>query len=349
MILAIAPDPRWTPWFKSQGQWIAKALSTQITVWDIGEVEKNFPEGTFGEDLSDEAADWCVAYQEWRIENGYGFQPSKTVEEWRQWVHMMHNKLVTGIKVTKPSCVFTTGRSRAAQRVIYAAAQTMGLDCWSCERAIFPHRDRVQQLFTYGKASYEEVPEDIADQWQAHKTDEDRIREYIEWWKASKQTKHFHDPNTEGNARAREMAKGKLVWIMQVPSDAACYIPWVTPGDIQRLTSELLSTSSSVVAKFHPAYPHGESVGIPKLPPCNVHSVLESCNSVSVLSSAVGIEAWLYDRRVYVYGNPFYRMDGVLTDYSFDPEKRLQFLDWYIHERQTSLSDTEAVRRRLGV
>jgi hypothetical protein len=52
---------------------------------------------------------------------------------------LMHNKLVTGIKFTKASYIFTSGSSRAAQREIFAAAKTWD---WNvvCARAIFPHR-----------------------------------------------------------------------------------------------------------------------------------------------------------------------------------------------------------------
>ena len=62
-------------------------------------------------------------------------------------------------------------------------------------------------------------------------------------------------------------------------------------------------------------------------PSISIHSVLPQCEGVAVLTSTVGLEAWLFDLPVYSWANPWYAQAETMGA-NFNVQKRYQFLDW---------------------
>jgi len=343
----VSCDKRWDTWWqKHQSTWAEASGGTAHTVQAVEEPEAALLPGP---QPTEDQVEWIVEFQLWRIAIRTRFQPTLSPSEWRDFARTRYaHYRSTFERFAGPGVAVFTGSVRAHQRAGIAAARDLGLPVWVVEKPIFPRPDCTSLLLTPETASYEVTPlgrRVLEEQWG--RGDAQRGKTYRSWWVRERRTKH-EDRVTYLDAR--EIVSGRLVWFGQVEGDAAMWKPFVNRQARKAIVREALRHDA-----IHKPHPFGPvlPLGMRCLPrEVSIHGILPYCDGVLCLSSAVGMEAFLYDQPVWCFGQPFYRSDGVLTchtgDTSFAHEERLRFVDWVVHVWQVPTGDPARIAERIG-
>jgi hypothetical protein len=352
LIALIPAGADFAEWFRARAEPLQEGSGVRVEAWP-DEPDAELPQGL---EPSDEELDWMVDYQAWRLETGVKFDPDLDLDTWYRiaWTNYLYytSALAIARGERRLTHVVTSGSSRLMQRVIVASARRLGLPLWCLEQPIFPRHDAASLMLTRDRAIYE-VPADKFNAWRDYDYQPDRMRAYRERWLADRRTKHerFVSDHTVS------LPSGAVVWFQQVAGDAALYHWWVPPGAPERLADD--AREHGAYAKGHP---RGHSFPKADLPPerilpaeASIHDVFPQVAGVAVLSSAVGLEAWLYGLPVAVYGQPFYAHEGLanrsipemLAGPLAPEEDRLRLLDYFIHEYTLETSDAKGIVNRV--
>ncbi len=352
-MLALIPTGKaFTDWYSGEAERLRACSPCPIEVWHH-EPRAPLPAGL--EPTDDEIED-IVQYQRWRYDSGYVGRTEPTMDHWVDFAFRNFSYYTSALRIAKEcrglTHIVTSGSSRAGQRVILVAAARLGIKASCTEPAIFPRRRRAAMMITRQSAHYG-VPAQEFSEWRNHVCDEKRIGEYRDWWLAERRTKHEKSVS-EHDIGADELS---VVWFQQVTGDAALYRWWV-PGD-ERATIVDDARASGAYVKGHP---RARRNGWPSFPDeqvlparASIHDVFPKCGVAAVISSAVGMEAWMYDLPVAVYGQPFYAQPELvnrsiaeaISSPVVNRAERMRFLDYYIFEYCTLVNDARGALERM--
>lgn len=281
----------------------------------------------------------------------------ETAVDW--WAHF-----IRGLELEPLEIVATWGSGQLVNRCLIRAAQDLGIRVCVLEDGWFPLRQEGRPwVASSGAAYYEGTPPLWREQFAAHELDAERLDGYRVWWRQSRTTKYTGTmrhrilvDSLENTAPVEWVDDDEhLLWAGQLPGDAALY--WGIPaGAWTRLRQDAVEAGAWY--KPHPysnANEYPEAAGCRVLPgSLAIHEVLPDAQAIAVLTSAVGLEAWLYGTRTAVYGAPFYA-DLVPGPGSFaealaeapDQHERDRLLDFLIHSLQFHQHDPRGFVERL--
>jgi hypothetical protein len=295
--------------------------------------------------------------------HGYGATPDEILEEAAHRYSWALQVLETARREQNVRWLVTRGSSTLARRAALFAAEDLGIETYCIEDGLFqvPHEHRGAMaciVLTPRRAYYEEYPPEWIEPRRSY--DRERWDAYHRWWMTQRRTKYSGQGPHE-----QLMAPGDLpldpdfladekrtVWFGQLQGDASLY--WNAPPGIPED-----AFSPDVWYKAHPFGVRGSDVWPRKelrwLPPeASVHQILPLCDTVAGITTNVCLEAWMYRRKVAVYGQPWYAATGlcddVIDDFSpapIDHEARFALLDWFVHEVQIARDDGPRFVARL--
>jgi hypothetical protein len=352
VIALVSTGPEFTQWFSGEAERLRAASPCPVEVWGH-EPQVELPAGL--EPTAEELED-IIQFQDWRLRTNVPFDPDLTREQWIRFAEVNFNYYTSAFRIARDNRGLThivlSGSSRAGQRVVSVAARRLRLNVTCLEPAIFPRPEGAALMLTKGRAHYAAPADQFLD-WREHTLDDARVREYRAWWLAERRTKHEKFVERVEPA----LHDGAVIWFQQVPGDAALYRWWVPDGALDRIERDLRAVDGHV--KGHP---RADDSHLPRFPAdrtidrkANIHDVLPRCHVAAVLSSAVGMEAWMYGLPVAVYGAPFYAqpelvnssIPDALASPRVDHAERMRFLDYFIHEYTVLVSDAETTVRRI--
>jgi len=352
VIALVSTEEPYEKWFRAMAERWRPVSPMPIEVWCVEPIA----ELPAGPEATDEIVEDIIQYQRWLIETGIRFTPDLTIDQWVEFARNNFSYYASAFEIAVErrglSHVLLAGASRAAQRVAHVAAGWAGLKVSYVEPAIFPRSEGVGMTLQRRKAIYT-IPSEEYVAWREHDADYDRIEAYREWWLSNRRTKY----ETYVEDRALEFDEPPVVWMQQVRGDAALYKWWVPNGALERITADVNALGAYV--KGHPRdttrwwteFPE-ERVICEKT---TIHDVFAKCRVVAVLSSGVGIEAWMYRLPVAVYGRPYYAQADLVNSSIVDAlecprindRERLRFLDYLVYEDSVLIRDVEMALERI--
>lgn len=352
MIALISAGPDSTQWYHQQAERLRSTSPCPVEVWGH-EPRVQLPVHLLP---TDEEIENIIEFQAWRLRTNVPFDPNLSLEQWTDFAVSNFSYYASAMEIAKEkrglTHVVVSGSSRAGQRVITVAAQRLGLNVTCLEGAIFPRREGAGMTLSKARAHYE-VPAEEFNRWREHELDEDRMADYRDWWLSERRTKHQEFVEDMDLS----LPDDPIVWFQQVPGDAALYRWWVPNGAIDRISADLQAVDGFVKGHPRASWDH-----FPKFPEdrvidrkTSIHDVFPRCRVAAVLSSAVGMEAWMYGLPSAVYGTPYYAQPELvnrsipeaLSEPKVDERERLRFLDYFIHEYTVLVGDAETALERI--
>src|SRR3990167_8465664 len=255
--------------------------------------------------------------------NYYSAFPMLAAQYWFDWFSL-------AIERDRVDRIITWGSAWLPTRAAILAAHRQGVPVSCVEWGMFRPRADFTCIVTPGAGYYQLGPEQFT-AWQSHETNEQALSDFCRQWRAVMQTKL-----DMATVYTRIENHFERVWFDQVRMDAAAF--WGTEyakSDHIAMVRAREALDAEVTArggwrKAHPYDPTRTSTVPPERniePSVSIHSVLPQCDSVAVLTSTVGLEAWLYDLPVFSWAKPWYAHEGMMGN-SFSTARRYQFLDW---------------------
>ena len=210
-------------------------------------------------------------------------------------------------------------------------------------------------MATCGAAYYEQALTAFAG-WRTRQYDEAMICQYRSWWLEHKLTKPTHHRLVSNPPVEVDLGSSpRVIWFGQVHNDAARL--WQVSYEERKA---LYEDALRIGAWFKP-HPYDDvydayysGAGLRVLPRnLSIHSLIPQVEAIMVANSNVGMEAFMFDKPVAVYGRPIYGFPELVND-GIDQALDAPRVDWGARGRYLSyirdhhhLEDTNHLLHRI--
>jgi len=343
MIVFVSCGQGSTKWFSGLAKWITEETKVPTEVWGW-EPSPLYEHGDFKP--TDAMANDAIQWNQWRIENAFtDHEPRVDHLKTEAFKYLKHYGV--SIQMAKQRGLETIvigSSSRYVPRSAVVAAKAEGIQVTGITGGIFPMMDGPASFMISQDGEHCEQTSELYTErhnWRNHETNHKRINAYRAWWLENRRTKH--EKASQGVTFKPEFAmENPYVWFIQIPQDAACYTWWLNQQEKEQAIEDIHDLD--VYVKGHP---YGNPRQTQNFRPSrvipskvNIHDVMPYSGGIGCYTSAVGLEAWLYDKDVAVYGRPWYAQNGLVASsfkelqdgFKYDEEERLRFLDYFIFE-----------------